>query len=102
MEGWAQIDLDATLFPAAPRALQFFDAGAPLATGGTNFHAVYVAGSGPLSVTLAWSDYPATLSAAQQLVNDLYLALLGPDGEVWLPGGAAGPDRTRRWSSRRP
>jgi serine protease AprX len=51
------------------------------------------AGSGPLRVMLAWTDPPASLSAAKQLVNDLDLVVTGPDGVVYWGNKAAGGDR---------
>ncbi len=94
VEGWGQIDLDGTLFPPHPRALQFFDAAAPLVTGATNAHLIHLSSADPLSLTLAWADYPSSLAAGRKLVNDLDLALCGPGGEIWHPRGADGPDRT--------
>jgi hypothetical protein len=38
-----------------------------------------------LEVTLAWDDPPAAETAAQTLVNDLELRLVGPDAAVHLP-----------------
>jgi hypothetical protein len=47
----------------------------------------------PLRVTLVWSDYPASPAAAVDLVNDLDLVLINPDGDTLWPNGLAGPDR---------
>ena len=38
-----------------------------------------------LKITLAWTDPAAAPNAAQALVNDLDLEVLGPDGRRWLP-----------------
>jgi hypothetical protein len=35
---------------------------------------------GPLHITLAWTDYPGTVSAGRALVNDLDLEVIAPDG----------------------
>ncbi|MEJ2305799.1 MAG: hypothetical protein P8Y14_30115 [Anaerolineales bacterium] len=35
---------------------------------------------GPLDITLAWTDYPGTVSAGRALVNDLDLEVIAPDG----------------------
>jgi len=48
----------------------------------------------PLRVMLVWTDPPASLSAAKQLVNDLDLTVTGPDGTVYRGNGAASADRT--------
>lgn len=37
--------------------------------------------SKPLSITLAWTDYPASLAAKRALVNDLNLTVTTPDGQ---------------------
>ena len=36
---------------------------------------------GPLRITLAWTDYPATPGAGKMLVNDLDLEVIAPDGK---------------------
>ncbi|HEX6383611.1 MAG TPA: S8 family serine peptidase [Anaerolineae bacterium] len=48
----------------------------------------------PLRIMLAWTDPPASLSAAAQLVNDLDLVLTGPDGTIYYGNGVSGGDRT--------
>jgi hypothetical protein len=48
-------------------------------------------GSG-LYITLVWTDPPAQASAAQTLVNDLDLQVVGPNGTV-LGNGGTTPDR---------
>lgn len=47
----------------------------------------------PLRVMLVWTDPPASLSAAAQLVNDLDLTVTGPGGEVYFGNNATGGDR---------
>ncbi|USG68412.1 S8 family serine peptidase [Brevibacillus ruminantium] len=39
--------------------------------------------SKPLAITLAWTDYPASLAAYRTLVNDLNLVVISPDGEQY-------------------
>lgn len=48
----------------------------------------------PLRINLVWTDPPASLSAAKQLVNDLDLVVTTPNGEVLYANAAAQPDRT--------
>jgi uncharacterized repeat protein (TIGR01451 family) len=50
--------------------------------------------SQPLRVMLAWTDPPASLSAAKQLVNDLDLKVVGPGGATYYGNGVVGGDRT--------
>lgn len=92
-EGWGQIDVEGTLFPAAPLTTACRE-GAPLATGATNALALNIGGAGPLRVALAWSDFPAASGSSKQLVNDLDLRVIAPNGLTFHPNGAAGPDRT--------
>lgn len=42
-------------------------------------------GSGPggIRVTLVWMDPPATAASSVQLVHDLDLILVGPEGDLW-------------------
>jgi len=92
-EGWGRVDLQAALMPTPPAALEFRDEARGLATGERREFAFAVTDSSvPLRVTLAWSDYPAALQAAKQLVNDLDLTLTGPDGKQYPGNGAV--DRT--------
>jgi uncharacterized repeat protein (TIGR01451 family) len=48
----------------------------------------------PLRVMLTWTDPAASLSAAKQLVNDLDLTVIGPDGTMYYGNNAATGDRT--------
>ena len=48
----------------------------------------------PLRVMLVWTDPPASLSAAKQLVNDIDLVVTGPDGTEYYGNGASSGDRT--------
>lgn len=93
VEGWGQISLEETLFPAAPRSPSFFD-GAPLATGGTNVHLFSAGGTNALRVTLCWSDFPGTPGSSKNLINDLDLVVIAPDGTTNFSRLASAPDRT--------
>ncbi len=63
---------------------------ANLSTGESHQYCVRSTG-GPLTVTLAWHDYPASVSAAKALVNDLDLSIraAGLNGFPLLVGGPA-------------
>jgi hypothetical protein len=39
----------------------------------------------PLTVSLAWDDYEATLNANPTLINNLDLELVSPNGTIWRP-----------------
>jgi serine protease AprX len=78
-EGWGRINL----VNATDGTAIYADNTAGLSTGG-NFSATYsAAGGAPLKVTLVWSDYPSTASAAANLVNNLNLTVTGPGGVVY-------------------
>jgi subtilisin family serine protease len=74
-EGWGRINLDA----ATDGSIQFVEEGTGLSTGGSATFNVTTTG-GPLKVTLVWTDYPSTDTAAINLVNDLDLTVSGPSG----------------------
>lgn len=97
--GWGRVDLRALVAPP-PFRLWLDDRTAGLATGQavtyttTLTRPLAVASADtPLRVTLAWSDPPASLSAARQLVNDLDLTVIGPDGRAVRGNGGAAADR---------
>lgn len=56
---------------------------------GQNFSDVYTvnvaAGSGPLTITIAWDDVPATPNVVPSLVNDLDLRVTAPGGQRHYP-----------------
>ena len=86
-EGWGRIDLAA----ATNGNRQFVDGPTALNTNGsaTYTYTIGTAGS-PFKITLAWSDYPSTTTAAKNLVNDLDLIVTAPDGTRYLGNAFAG------------
>lgn len=94
VEGWGRVNLADSLFPAAPTKMDFLDNTSGLTTGQGLTYTVQLASAAvPVRVTLAWTDYPAGIFAAKQLVNDLDLRVVAPDGRVYYPNGNAGADR---------
>jgi len=103
-EGWGQVDVEGTLFPAPPAAWLERDEKDGLVTGATRDHVFEVAEGGGVSLTLVWSDYPALSGAGLKRVNDLDLEWWAPDGrriaagtnrldnseQLDAPAGAAG------------
>ena len=86
-EGWGRVNLAA----ATDGGHQYVDGATSLTTGSTTTHSYSVGTAGsPLKVTVAWSDYPSTTSAAKNLVNDLDLVVTGPDGSTYLGNVFAG------------
>ena len=93
-EGWGLVDVAATVAPEAPLAAVWLDAPSPLSTGETNLLRFAVTDPDlPLAAILAWSDEPAELTAAIQLVQDLDLLLVSPSGETFFPNSLDAPDR---------
>ncbi|MBN2004714.1 MAG: S8 family serine peptidase [Anaerolineae bacterium] len=97
--GWGRADLD-FINAAAPYYLWMDDHTAGLNTGdtitytGTLSQPLHVlTNTLPLRVMLVWTDPPASLSAATQLVNDLDLRVIAPDGSVYYGNGDASADR---------
>ncbi len=97
-EGWGVVDVQA----AAGGGRTFVDETTALQTG---MRAVYTytlsASFQSAKFTLVWTDYPAAVEAARQLVNDLDLQVTTPNGQTYygnvfqggwsVPGGS--PDR---------
>ena len=80
-EGWGRVDLA----NATDGSAQWYDVSPGLNTGAADSYTFSVSsGGGALKVTLVWSDYPSTESAAKNLVNDLDLKVTSPSGTVYL------------------
>ncbi len=97
--GWGRADLLFIDAPA-PYALWLDDHTVGVNTGQalTYTHTLthplrVVTNTQPLRVMLAWTDPPASLSAATQLVNDLDLRVVGPGGTIYYGNVITGGDR---------
>ena len=78
-EGWGLVNLA----NATDGSHQFVE-GAGLATNGTATYQYSVASAGsPFKVTLVWTDYPGSTTAAKALVNDLDLVVTAPNGATY-------------------
>ena len=97
-EGWGRVDL----VNATDASDWYYDEDLALSTGtSTSFTFDVTAPGSPLKATLAWTDYPSSTTAAANLVNDLDLTVVAPDGTTYTgnvfaggwsaPGGS--PDR---------
>ncbi len=78
VEGWGRLDLTNALYPIPPRRVAYVDATVGLTTGRSLVYTYTVASGTALRVILAWSDYPGSLMAYPNLVNDLDLKVTGP------------------------
>lgn len=86
-EGWGRVDLGGLFAPDLTQWVDDRTAGVATAqevvyTIATRRLTVTDA-SVPLRVTLAWTDYPAAGAAARQLVNDLDVDVIAPNGAVF-------------------
>ena len=91
--GWGHVDLYPTLQPAANRYLDLHDTNS-LATGETNVFtmAIDLPVTNKVILTLAYSDYWASLAADRQLVNDLDLTVRKPGGQILYANGLTNVD----------
>lgn len=78
-EGWGRINL----VKATSGSLQFVDRTTGLSTNATATYQANVTTSGPLKLSLVWSDYASTETATKNLVNDLDVTLTSPTGTVY-------------------
>jgi subtilisin family serine protease len=87
VEGFGQVDVGQSVYPS-PGALRFLDRhGVGNRKSSNTVFTVETKGL-PLSVTLAWTDYPAsTLGGGAKLYNDYDLTLMTPDGQTLYPNG---------------
>ncbi len=99
VEGWGRVNLHPSLVGAPPRLIWFDDHTAGLQTGdrisyGPESYKLDVVNFAiPLQVALVWTDYPGSPAAEKQLVNDLDLTVVAPDGREWHGNGVI-RDRT--------
>lgn len=84
-EGWGIIDVA----EATDGAHVWVDTAA-VTTGSASVYGIETAGGAPLKITLVWSDYPSTASAADNLVNDIDLTVTAPDGTIYIGNNFAG------------
>ncbi|MFD3162991.1 S8 family serine peptidase [Herpetosiphon sp. NSE202] len=98
--GWGRSNLS-FITKAAPYDLWVDDHAAGLSTGQTVSYnhttsqpLTVLTNTQPLRVMLNWTDPPASLAAAQQLVNDLDLVVIGPDGTRYYGNNQSTGDRT--------
>lgn len=91
-EGWGRVNIEQTLFPS-DRRIQYIESGV---TEKTVYESKFEVkkSSEPIRVTLAYTDYPAALSAKKALVNDLDLEIMDPKNKRYTSmTSQGGPDR---------
>ncbi|UCF68722.1 MAG: S8 family serine peptidase [Acidobacteriota bacterium] len=102
-QGWGRILLDDALyFPGDTQRLFVVDEAEGFAASGEEPHEHWIEvvdSSKPLKIVLVWTDYPSSPAAGTNLVNDLDLEIVDPEGTTYRgnsfvdgftpPGGAA-------------
>ncbi|HQE93372.1 MAG TPA: S8 family serine peptidase [Anaerolineae bacterium] len=87
--GWGRVDIQNSIFPTAPRQMTFVDQTSGLDTDDSEvYHYQITSSAEPFRVTLAWTDYPGSPTAAGGLVNDLDVTVIGPGGMTYYPNNA--------------
>ena len=92
LQGWGRVDLGQSLYPTNA-SVMLVDR---IAFSEGSIHSVdlTLTNRSPLSVQLVWTDCPAALGAAKDIVNDLDLMVSNKTtGAVWYGNGVAGGDR---------
>lgn len=86
-QGWGRALLDDGLFFSSGETgkMRVWDIRncSGVQTGQIAEYAVEVATGKPLHIVVSWNDAPASLSAAKQLVNDVNLEVIAPNGTVY-------------------
>ncbi len=81
VQGWGRVRLGYIIHPPSPLKVHMYERRRGLMTGEHITRWVDVLdGSEPLSVTLVWTDAPGSPRQVAQLVNDLDLVVITPDG----------------------
>lgn len=81
--GWGRADLAGAIDVADAQTVWFADGRAAPPAGSAASYTLLADAGAPLRITLAWTDYPASVLAGRALVNDLDLEVRGPNGTLW-------------------
>ncbi len=90
VEGWGQVDLGNSVQNA--KGLLVYNAQV-IEHGETQTFTVRATAGSQLNIVMAYTDAPASLSAAKQLVNDLDLLVTSPSGTAYYPNSRTSADR---------
>ena len=96
VQGWGRLELETSLFPAAPKTLRYVDKATGLNTSENHIYNFTVGdGAVDLKATLVWSDYPGSPVSAGGLVNDLDLSIIDPLGTTHYANRASQRGQTQ-------
>ncbi len=80
-QGWGRLNVKGALCPDPPTVSEFADESAAISTNDyRDYYYTVVDNSVPLRATLVWTDYPGSVLASKELVNDLDLSVVSPNG----------------------
>jgi hypothetical protein len=84
-QGWGLVDLKNSISPDKPKKIFYVDKTTGIQTDEKYTYDFNINSKTlvPLRITLAWSDYPGSVSSNVNLVNDLDLILRCPNGSVY-------------------
>ncbi|MBI4453905.1 S8 family serine peptidase [Candidatus Woesearchaeota archaeon] len=95
--GWGRINLTNTLMPSYPRYFKYIDNKTGFTSSGQyDTHTFSVVnntntGNNQLKITLVWTDFESSASASTNLVNDLDLIVISPNGTRYYGNNFAWP-----------
>lgn len=92
-QGWGRVSLDQSL------NIGFINESRSLRTGETAKYSYTADGTDELKISLVWTDYPGSTSAATTLVNDLDLIITSPSGKVYVGNDFSSP-YNNNWDSK--
>lgn len=92
-QGWGRLNLANSLFPDPPTAIESADETPTISTGAfREYQYNVIDNTVPFNATLVWTDYPGSVLAQKELVNDLDLTVTSPTDVEYPIGGPT--DRT--------
>lgn len=96
-QGWGLINLGNCLYYSGEsRTLAIVDEHAGVRTGERVKYTYEVTGpTEPIEVALVWTDYPSSPSSGKNIVNDLDLIVIDPQGRVYFGNNFAGKNRAQ-------
>jgi serine protease AprX len=84
-QGWGRVSLDRSL------NIGYINETRSLRTGETAKYSYTADGTDQIKISLVWTDYPGSTSAATTLVNDLDLIITSPSGKVYVGNDFSSP-----------
>lgn len=93
VQGWGRVNLQNSLYPTGGRVNWRENEAYPLQQEEVRAYTFWVEEGQIFKASLVWTDPPASLAAAQQLVNNLDLSVTAPDGQLY-PGNCFNASRT--------